>query len=89
MYKKEWVVTMTQPLDLTCLINLSADWADFQGLTMTGYLLYSNIFLCLTIQIANFGGKGCRPPARHCASTPIESSPDNSRSGVLPLSPLD
>lgn len=56
MYKKEWAVTMTQPLVLICLVNLSADWADFQGVTMTGYLLYSNIFLCLTIQIDNFGG---------------------------------
>lgn len=44
VYKKERVVTMTKSPVFTCLVNLSAEQADFQILTMTGHLTLSKYF---------------------------------------------
>lgn len=46
VYRKEWVAIMTKPPVFACLVNLSADQADIQDLTITGYLLHQNVFLC-------------------------------------------
>lgn len=46
---------MTKPPVLTCLVNLSADQAVFQNLTVTGYLLY-RFFLPHSINSSLWGG---------------------------------
>lgn len=45
VYKKERAVTMTKSPVFTCLVNLSAEQADFQNLTVTGHLTLSKYFL--------------------------------------------